>query len=384
MYFYSSLEAKYNNFVYPLVEIEVDGNSISQDKSNIGIARVSVELTAGFEASQAVFSLYNCYNYDSREFEFGIVKKYVLIGSQVTVYMGYEATTVEVFRGFITKSSFIMDEGDVPHVQVTAMDVKAVMMANRYQKMLKAKNYTDAVNEIFKQNVYTNLRSSGAIISYEIGRTPDKPLVSTDTGIKETDKMIEMSGESDYEFIVRAAKKYNFEFFVLGGRVYFRPAKCDTENQMSVDGKVSIKHLTVDYDVTGLVETVEVRGMDVGKGKLLKKEQKNSNKLSQGNKVKPLLDGTKFVYVDPTVQSVSDAADRAKSLMEDIMYRYGSLDLEMIGLPEIVPGKFIKIKNLGEAISNKFYVYRVRHNVSSKGEFTTRVIGVAAKQKGSI
>ena len=40
-----------------------------------------------------------------------------------------------------------------------------------------------------------------------------------------TDKTVEMVAESDYEFVVKAAKKYNYEFFVSGGNVYFRKAK---------------------------------------------------------------------------------------------------------------------------------------------------------------
>jgi len=192
--------------------------------------------------------------------------------------------------------------------------------------------------------------------------------------------MIEMVGESDYEFVTRVAKKFNYEFFVLGGRVYFRAAKLDKETQITIDPKAKIKSINVEYDITGLTESIEVRGLDVGKAKLLKTTKKNSNKLSQGNKAKSLITGSKFVYIDPTVASSEDAGFRAGYLLEDMMYRYGSLELEMIGLPDILPGKFIKIDGIGKAISNEFYVQSVRHTMSRDGEFITRVIGKAAKQ----
>ncbi|MCR5654160.1 MAG: hypothetical protein K6G07_00750 [Lachnospiraceae bacterium] len=380
------MESKYNRFIHPVIDIVVNEKSINAIKKRIGVSNVTIDLTAGYEASQAVFSLYNCYDYDEKQFMFDTAKDFILIGSPIQIFMGYDLALSEVFRGVITKVSFLMEEDDAPNIQVTAMDVKAVMMSNRYSRMLKATNYSDAVDEIFGQGVYESLRNAGVILSYEIAKTPDylPPNPSGGVTAQETDKMIELQGESDYEFVVRVAKKFNYEFFVLGGRVYFRQAKCDSEKQITIDNDAMIKHMTVDYDITGLVEQVEVRGLDVSKAKVISSTKKNSNKLSQGNKVKSLINGTQFVYIDPTVMSQGEAGYRAQALMEDISYRYGSLDLEINGLPEILPGKFIKIKDLGKAISNNFYVQTVRHMMNAKGEYSTRIIGKAAKQGSSM
>ena len=382
---YSELRSKYNEFDLPTVEVKVNDKYLSESTRAFGISDVDVELTAGFEASTASFSIYNAYNYDETEFDFDAIKSFVLIGSMVQIYMGYTTTLQEVFRGVITRVNFLIEDGEVPCVQVSAMDVKAVMMANRYHKALSAKSYSEAVKEVLGQGVYESLKNDNVIVSLEISDTPDQSSVGgTTTGNEETDRMIEMVGESDYEFVVRTAKKYNYEFFVLGGRVYFRSAKCDNTSQMTVTPEVQIKRLSVEYDMTGLTESVEVRGLDVGKAKLLSNTKKNSNKLSQGSKAKSLISGSKFVYIDPSAYSAEDASYRANYLMEDMMYRYGSLELEMIGIPDILPGKFINIDNVGKVISNEFYVQSVRHYMNRDGEFTTKVIGKAAKQESSI
>lgn len=380
---YNDLKKKYGEFDLPVIQVKVNGKAISDAKKSFGISNVNVELTAGFEASQASFGIYNAYDYKEGEFKFDIIKNFVLIGSFVQIYLGYNATVTEVFRGVITRVNFIIEDGTSPYVQVTAMDVKAVMMANRYHKAIKAKSYSEAVKEIFKEGVYESLKNDGVIVSYEIADTPDHS-VGASSGKEETDKMIEMVGESDYEFVTRAAKKFNYEFFVLGGRVYFRTAKLDTASQITIDPKAQIKSLNVEYDITGIAESVEVRGLDVGKAKLLKDSKKNSNKLSQGSKAKSLISGSKFVYIDPTVASAEDAGYRANYLMEDMKYRYGTLELEIIGLPDILPGKFIKIDKIGTAISNEFYVQTVRHIMSTDGDFITKVTGKAAKQADSL
>lgn len=382
---YSSLRSKYNEFDLPTVEIKVNGKTFGESKRSFGISDVDVELTAGFEASTASFSIYNAYDYDDAQFNFDAIKNYVLIGSLVEIYMGYTTTLQEVFRGVITRVHFLIENGESPCVQVTAMDVKAVMMSNRYHRALSAKSYSEAVKEVLGQGVYETLKNDNIIVSLEISDTPDQsPLGAGAVGNEETDKMIEMVGESDYEFVVRTAKKFNYEFFVLGGRVYFRSAKCDNTSQLTVTSDVQIKRLSVEYDMTGLTESVEVRGLDVGKAKLLSKTKKNSNKLSQGSKAKSLISGSKFVYIDPSAYSAEDASYRADYLMEDMMYRYGTLELEMIGIPDILPGKFINIKNVGKVISNEFYVQSVRHYMNRDGEFTTKVVGKAAKQGASL
>lgn len=378
---YNSLFKEYGGFINPLIEIKINDVSFTAGanrKVAIGVSNVSIDLTAGFEASQAIFSLYNVYDYENTKFNFDSFKKIVLLGSAVTIYAGYEATVKEVFRGVITKVNFLIEEDDVPNVQVTAMDVKAVMMANRYSRRLKATAYSKAISEIFDQSVYQSLKNGGVITGFSIDNTPDalEPAPATEADIEKT---IEMVGESDYEFVVKVAKKFNYDFFVYCGKVIFRKAKSDQTKQITINDNARIKRLSVDYDLTGLVEEVEVRGLDVGKAKGVTGKKKNSNKLSQGNKAKALISGSKFVYIDPSSSDNSDVGYRANYLFENMSYRYGTLELDMAGVPEIIPGKYISVSDFGTAVSNDFYVQAVRHTFSKDGAFLTHILGKTDK-----
>ncbi len=378
---YKALKDKYASFQDPMVEIEVNGKSITRETGNIrvGVSELNIELTAGYEASQAVFSIYNVYDYEKATFNFSVVKKFVTLGSQVKIYLGYSTKFAEVFTGIIVRMNFLVEEGDVGHVEVTCMDFKAVMMANRYNRRLKASSYSDAVKEIFDQSIYQGFVNAGMIESFKIDNTPDKQQPGPSGAADDTDRTIEMVGESDYEFVVKAARKFNFDFFVLGGLVYFRRAKSDQTKQIVITPNAKIRRLSVEYDMTGLVEKVEVRGLDVGKAKVVKESIKNSFKFSKGNKAKALISGSSFVYVDPTVSSPDDASGRAQYLFEEMTHRYGTLDLEMVGIPEITPGRYISIKDVGEAVSNNFYVQTVRHILDANGRYSTRIIGKTNK-----
>ena len=138
-----------------------------------------------------------------------------------------------------------------------------------------------------------------------------------------------------------------------------------------------LRSYEIGYDFTGIVEKVEVRGMDAGKSKLIKASKKMQNKLSQGNKAKPLIKDSQKVYIDPTVTSKEEAGYRADYLAEDISYRLGTLEAEFIGLPELTPGRFLKVNGLGTAVSNTFYLVTVRHIMDERG-YITKVTGKAA------
>ena len=382
---YKTLRNEYGFFRYPLIEIQINEVSLTagNDRTyNIGVSDVTVDLTAGYEASQAVFHLYSVYDYQNAMFYTERIKNFILLGSPVRILMGYRARVTEVFCGVITKVTFRVEEGDMASVQVTAMDMKAVMMANRYNKKLRATAYSDAVREILDQGIYQSLKDTCAIKEFKISNTPDVSPAPASGPQKEnnTDKTIEMVGESDYEFVVKVAKKFNYEFFVLGGTAYFRKAKSDVTKQIELTPGARITSLSVEYDMTGLVEQVEVRGLDVSKGKTVNSTVKNSNKLSMGNKAKSLITGSKFVYVDPTVSSAADAGYRAKYLFEDMSYRYGTLEMTMVGLPDILPGRYLTIADLGDAVSNDFYVQSVRHTMTRDGDFLTHIVGKTDKQ----
>ncbi len=390
---YSELIKKYDYFRYPAMEVEVDGNRISDDKkTRMAISDVTIDLSAGFEASQAVFTIYNVFDQMATSFDSKSVKKYILLGSVIKIYLGYNKSGPLVFAGVITKINFFYEKGEIPGIQVTAMDVKAVMMANSCSKQLTAKTYGDAVKEIFDQTIYQNLKGDGAITDLTIGSTPDGGAAGALTGAvgggaaagaagdvaNATDKTIEMVAESDYEFVVKVAKKYNFDFFVHAGQVVFRTAKSDSSTLMEITNEASIQYLNVEYDITSQVGLVEVRGLDAGKAKVLTGKAKNTNKLSQGNKAKSLVSNSTYVYLDPSATSTEEAQYRAKYLQEERTYRLATLELTMIGIPELVPGRFIKLDGFGTGVDNDYYIQALRHTLDSEGHFQTKIIGKAA------
>lgn len=379
-YNFADLKREYADFENPVVVLNVDGKPFKKNKHGFAISDIEIELTCGYEASIATFSIYNVFNQETSKFKTEEVKKYICLGSAIEIAIGYGSVAKMVFSGFIARVNFFYERDDMPGIKVTAMDVKGIMMANNYSRQLTAKSYGDAVKEIFNKNAYVTMNTRQIIRSLEISDTPDKKANAS----KDNDRTIEMVCESDYEFVVKAAKKFNYEFFTENGKVYFRKAKSTNEITMELGPAAGLREFDVEYDITGLVEEIQARSMDNGNGKVIQATKKFSNKISMGSRAKQYLKNSEKVYIDPTITSLEDANYRVASLMEEMSYRFGTLECSCIGMPEILPGRFVKLDAIGYPPENKFYVYNVKHRINEDRGFETFITGKAADIGGRI
>lgn len=373
---FSKLRKDYENFMEPHVCVLIGGKDLAADKAEFAISDIMVDLTSGYEASVASFVIYNSFNTDTHKFRGNALKKYVDIGLPVEIQMGYGVLLKSVFRGFISSVVYKFKTGDSPGVEIHAMDIKGVMMANAYDKQIAAETYSEAVSKIFSQPLYQKLKGSpGVYDKLNIADTPDKKMPGAPKEPKE--HTIEMVNESDYEFVVRAAKRYNYEFFQLGGTVVFRKAKADVATLMALGPEDGMYSFEIGYDSTGMVERVEVRNVDPSKGKPINYALKVEGPANGSPKTKSLLKGQTKVYIDPTAATQKEAEFRANYLKEDIRFRFGSIEAECVGLPELVPGKYIMVNGLGQGPSNEFYITNVIHSMEGDSFFHTKVIGKA-------
>ena len=373
---YEDMKTKYGDFLYPCFRILIGGKDLSTVKNGVVIYRLEADLSAGFEASAVTFYVTEILEADTHKYNEDIMKKYLVLGASAVISTGYAGVTEQIFMGFVSRVRFIHEDSRPMQAEVTAMDVKGIMMSNAYSRQLTAKSYSEAVKEIFTGQRYQKIQSAGVFNSeLSVSDTPDK---KNDQEKQESADTIEMVDESDYEFVVKAAKKFNFEFFIQNGNVMFR--KNDTEKKVKIvlgAGK-GIRSFDITYDITGLVEEVEARGMNDGEGKLIKAAEKANNKLWSGNTVKSLLENSKKIYFDPTIRDKDEAQQRAKSLMYTMSNRYGRLECECSGIPEILPGCLIKIDGLGAEADNVFYITGVKHTISDTEGYIMYLTGRAA------
>ena len=85
---FDELVNTYDRFQHPRAVIDVNGKSLTDERKGFPVSDIIVDLTSGFEASTAEFSIYDVFDKDTGSFRYEKVKKYILLGSAVEVYLG--------------------------------------------------------------------------------------------------------------------------------------------------------------------------------------------------------------------------------------------------------------------------------------------------------
>lgn len=352
-YNFEDLSSKYGEFKVPTYKVNIDGNDLLSGGSLV-LEELIIDLTCENEASGCSFKVLGVYDVIKRCFDQAMMKKFFQIGKKVTIDLGY-IKTERVFIGFISAISISVGE-QLASVDVECTDVKGLMMNNQSNEQRTETSLGDVVENILKNQTYKNFYASTKVDSIE---TPERK--------------IEVLGESDFDYLVRLANRINYEFFVLQDIVYFRKPMPYKTPVIELEWGYNLLGFDKRDSLEGQVLELEVRSANADKGEMISGAAKSSIELSQGNSAKKALQKLKKVIVDSSVSSEQEAKTRAQEILKRLNKRYSIANIECVGIPEIVPGRFINIKKLGEGLEGKYYILRVTHNISSGASYSTTI-----------
>ncbi len=353
---YASLNKKYRGFTTPSYRILIDGTDI-KEKLGAGINSLEVELTNGYEASGASFTVVEQYEQINTNFDTKGAFKQLQLGAKVVIELGY-FTNIPVFEGIITEVSYDFDEDSSPTISVGCMDAKCLLMKVQRLEIRKEKKMSQVITAIFGEQPI-----SGYLSGKEINLTsPDQ-------------SVIQMNMESDYNFIVKQAQYYGCEFFIIAGKAYFRSTVTVSAPIMTLQPGDGLRQARLSFQGSGLVNELEVVGINPQNDQSVSGKSKLAGKFSAGSTAKKMLSGTKRTYFDSGVTSVADAKKRADILADSIVKDFGLLEATSVGNPEIVPGRFIKIDGLMDDAKKNFYIGKVRHRYNASVGYITEFEG---------
>lgn len=349
VYTYDALANKYGNFHVPAIRLYINGKEVAQDMSlNVLSAEISLSLSA---ASMAVIRMDAHYNREKRSFDSGIKSKFKL-GTIVEVGIGYGSEVKKVLKGFV---AFLGAEFlEYPCLVITIMDVRRLMMQSGVHHVLHdVKNYSDAVKKI--------LGDYSKLCKAEIDPTKDNlevPLSQNST---------------DYDFIAReltASGRTGREFFVLADTAYFRKPRKETRPIMKLEYGRELLQFQMESSYNNL--KIEVSGYNQMEQKIITADAVVKAKESQSSLTSAV---PVSCISDPEADTQEKAKIRAKALADAQLIAGQRGKGICIGLPEIVPGRFIEVVKLEEMVNKKYYVTGVHHNFDEKFFMTEFEIG---------
>ena len=353
---YSALEKKYGYFRAPSLEVKVGSTRLVRGEG-ANIRSLELELTSGYEASGCVFYVDGAYEVKNTDF-----KKYIdklQIGEKVEVEVGY-VKRESVFTGYINQIEYQYGADDGSYrVRVECMDAKGLLMKTRRMEFFNKKNADGIVSAVLGEQ---------PVSSYLSGKEID--------ACKEEDTVIRSHMMTDYELITEQASKQGYEFFIIQGKAYFRKKQKVTSSIMKLSPGEGI--LNARFMISGqqLVKKIEVRSIDETSGKLISGEVTISGSFSSGSSANKLMGTSKQVYYEPGVKDAAEAKARAQARMDSVQEKFGEIECECIGIPELAPGRFVEVDKLSAQGNGKYYITYVRHLLNEDGYHTFFRAGV--------
>lgn len=349
-YTYDMLEKKYGNFHIPLIRIKMNGTDLV---STMHLAIVEFRAMLSLDAAgMVVVKIGDCYDEKNHSFDQGVKNRF-LLGSVMEVELGYLSSSTCVFKGFVAMISAEFTK--LPMIVVTLMDVRRLMMlsGNRYV-LHDVKNYSDAFNIIMGQ--YSKLCSP------VVDATSDdlkKPVSQT---------------QNDYMFVKNeliGKGRVDREFFVIGDKAYFRIPHKISQPAMNLRFGRELLALKNEEGYRDL--KISVSGYDSEAQKTLWGEAD----VKSSRRQKKLISSTPVLTVaDPAVDNQKMANAKAKAIAEKKEWNAMSGQAVTIGLPELVPGRFVKVSSLeADMADHKYYIRSVVHEIKGDRFHTIFEIG---------
>lgn len=344
-YPFETLAAMHGMFRAPAFKILSGTSDISAD---LGLHADSLEIqqTIKNKSGQCRFTIKDAYDLQKRRFTDAFKNAFPL-GQPVEAYLGYGQPRL-MFKGFVADVSFAFSSGDAPSVTVVCSDIRALMLQGRLNAMPFLSSFP--VVAALLMAYYTSLFNM-RFTYYDLWNILEDFRQNT----------------NDFDYINSYAEKRGYEFFVLGDYSYFRKKKSNTVPVTTLswgEGLISFnRHYTYTASsLKGVLNSV-LSLLPFDADKLVKPEYPNKMVSLKNIDFHMDTSGAKN-----TLDLINMMASYALSLTDDI----GGGDVSCVGIPEIVPGRYITIKNLdADFLDNTYYIEEVTHSLSGSGYTTS-------------
>lgn len=348
-YSYSELANKYGNFLVPAFKIKVSGTDlVATMKLVIEEIVITLSLNA---ASSTVLKLANLYDEKSSSFDLNVKDKFKL-GTIVEIEIGYLSDMTMVFKGYVAGLGVEFDE--YPLLIVQLMDARRLMMTSGIKHLLHdVKNYSDAFTTIIGN--YAQLCSSSADATSD---NLAKPLAQT---------------TNDYNFVTKELiekGKAPREFFILADKAYFRESAKVTTAIMTVNyGRelLSFSMMSGYLDLKVVVSGYDPKAQNAVSATVAAKSSDSQSSV--------ISSPPEIYFVDPDADSQEKVQTRATAIANRELNKVCTGNGILVGLPEVVPGRFLEVKSLDGMANKKYYLIEVVHTINTETFTTSFEIG---------
>jgi len=366
---YSALEKKHDGFVGPEFKVYVKGKHLSPDKFHIPGINIIIPLTIGQrsrrpEAGECTFSLVGMFDLEKTEF-INDMEDIVKVGNQIEVKGGYRNPDT-LFIGVITSVDVSFGEGGVV-ASVSAMDAFSMMGGYKQSQAFNKQDPSKTVKTLLSK--YT----TGMPAKAKLGKVAKLPAVKVDLTRTEM---------KDIEFLYFLARRFQKNLAIIHGEIIFDDLISNSTPIGTLTYGENLISFRKQLDTSRQYGKVEVTGYDVNK----KPIKGMASSVSVGGSGKTAADFDSSIK-DRTMQltdKIARTADElnkiAQAALDEAALGFVSGSGTCIGIPELTPGRFIKVDGMSKSTDGTYLITRVTHTFGENG-YTTSFDIKGAKTK---
>ncbi len=265
-------------------------------------------------------------------------------GASCAFSLGYGDQTKQVFLGELWDIRWEDPlHGGLMRVEAVFLDVRGRLTRSAHADAGSARTLSALISGIVE-----GLNCSSLGITGDVRGVP-----------KAWDLPVSRRGGSDYDVLCRAAAFLSYEFYAWSDELYFGPARPESKEAVEFDGSDGLARIRRHGTLSGQCKTVTVAGADDTGAGFSYSETRQDGLVSVVTEEKRLL--------APAARTMGQAQYLAESRMKEIQRRSGGLAGWSAGVPDLRPGRFVKLSGIGDRVNGTYYVHTVRHTLDETG-----------------
>ena len=350
-YTFQALSTKYEDFRGPAFLIKI--NDTALNSAEMPIASLEVELSADGSAGGCHFAVESLYDFAQSKWINNLAKT-IQVGAKLEVTGGY-VKQEPLFYGYVDEFSMEYSGSAPPRLSVTGVDGFGFLMSCQEPIYGGKKKPQKVVEDILTKAVsagYAKSKTVGNLTGFEV------PVIK--------EKM------DDFKYLRLLAQRYCMSLFAVAGELIFDNVVGNSSPLISLTVGAGLLDFQKRMSLQGQVGEVEIWGRDENQ-KFIKG---TANSVSIGGAGKtavelaPKFKQTALREYSEYVRTEKECMELAQARLDNQALNFVSGKGNCVGIPELIPGRYLSIKGLGDEAEGNYFISKVRHQFTGSGYYT--------------
>lgn len=350
-YTFKDLDKKYDGFSAPAYEISIGGKTFECGK--VPISTLEVELSCDGRAGGCSFHIEGNYDYEKRKWVNEMADA-VKAGVELEIKGGYGKKKT-IFYGYADDYSIDFDAEGASGISVTGLDGLGYLMSLREPLYAGKKKPAEIVKEILQKSVSAGFAKKVDMASLDGFET---------SVVKEQ--------IDDWKFLNLMAQRYGLSLFCVAGELIFSDVASKSSPIMTLTLGKGLDSFQKRVSLAHQVGKVEIMGRDVNQ--IAIQGEADSVKVGGDGKsaaeLVPALKDAVLREYSEYARTQDECKTLAQNRLDGIAMGLVSGRGRCVGIPELIPGRYLKIDGGDKKANGSYFLTKVRHLFDDNGYVT--------------